>query len=220
MARLNTMAKRSVNTPRELFVQWGATLADMHPMTERLFKAAEEVGGLSMPSKVAFALGESQQTLKHWEKRGVSQRGIVRACELWGLSPSWLKDGTGPMLAASSLVAHSVSDLRPIVQLQILTWGELMAADLSGRFGLLLRDDALAPEYPAGTTIRFDAARSPRPGWPVLVKDSAGAFYVRDYIEGAGGRWKAEARQRGYAALDSEADGLQLVGAMYGADWA
>jgi hypothetical protein len=124
------------------------------------------------------------------------------------------------MLAASSLVAHSVSDLRPIVQLQILTWGELMAADLSGRFGLFLRDDALAPEYPAGTTIRFDATRPPRPGWPVLVKDAAGAFYVRDYIEGAGGRWRAEARQRGYATLDSVADGLHLVGVMFGADWA
>lgn len=219
MPRLNTMAKRCVNTPRELFVQWGATLFGMHPMTERLFQAAADVGGLSMPSKVAFALGESQQTLKHWEKRGVSQRGIVRACELWGLSPSWLKDGSGPMLA-SSPVAHSVSDFAPIVQLQILTWGELMRADLSKRFGLLLRDDALAPDYPAGTTIRFDATREPRPGWPVLVKDSAGSFYVRDYIEGSAGRWKAEARQRGYASLDSAADGLTLVASMFGADWA
>jgi len=219
MAVLNTMAKRSVNTPRSLFVQCAPTLADMHASTERLFKAAEEIGGLSMPSKVAFALGESQQTLKHWEKRGPSQRGIVRACELWGVSPAWLKDGVEPMRASDMSVAHSVSDLRPIVTIPKVTWEELVAADLNGRFELALRDDALSPEYPAGTVIRFDAKRTPRPGWPVLVKDSAGTFYVRDYIEGAAGRWRAEARQRGYASLDSVADGLQLVGVMYGADW-
>jgi hypothetical protein len=219
MAVLNTMAKRCVNTPRALFVQWGATLANMHPATERLFKAAEEIGGLSMPSKVAFALGESQQTLKHWEKRGLSQRGIVRACELWGVSPAWLKDGVEPMRASDLSVAHSVSDLRPIVTIQKVTWEGLPLADLTGRFELALRDDALSPEYPTGTAIRFDAKRPPRPGWPVLVKDSAGAYYVRDYIEGAAGQWAATPRQRGYASLDSVAHGLQLVGVMYGADW-
>lgn len=219
MAALNTMAKRCVNTPRELFVQCGRTLTDMHPTTERLFRAAEEVGGLSTPSKVAFALGESQQTLKHWEKRGLSQRGIVRACELWGVSPAWLKEGVEPMRAGDLSVAHAVSDLRPIVTIQKVTWEELPVADLNGKFELALKDDALAPDYPAGTAIRFDIKRPPRPGWPVLVKDASGAFFVRDYIEGAGGRWKAEARQRGFAALDSETDGLQLVGVMFGADW-
>ena len=219
MARLNAMAKRGVNRSIEIFVQSGWTMGDMNPVTARLFKAAQEVGGLGLPSKIAFALGESQQTLKHWEKRGVSQRGIIRACELWGLSPAWLRDGLEPMRIGLGPVAHVVSDFRPIVTLQKVTWEELMQADLSGRFELSLMDDALAPEYPVGTTIRFDATRKPRPGWPVLVKDSAGQFYVRDYIEGAGGRYKAEARQRGYAALDSVTDGLTLVGVMFGADW-
>ena len=167
--------------------------------------------------------GQSSSVVSQWLGKGskpIKSIGKIEAAEAIeresGFSALWVARGIGPKHRA---VAHPLSDFRPIVTLQKVTWEELMVADLSGRFELSLRDDALAPEYPAGTTIRFDATRKPRPGWPVLVKDSAGAFYVRDYIEGAGGRYKAEARQRGYAALDSVTDGLTLVGVMFGADW-
>ena len=145
-----------------------------------------------------------------------------KAAKLLGVDPGWLATGEGNASTSGDQkdpVAHSVSDLRPIVNLQKVTWEALPVSDLSGRFEIDLRDDALAPEYPTGTAIRFDAKRPPRPGWPVLVKDSAGAYYVRDYIEGAAGQWSATPRQRGYASLDSVAHGLQLVGVMYGADW-
>ncbi len=201
-----------------------ATTLEAMDYADRLRQAMADAG-MSI-ADLARALGVTYQAVSKVVKgatRSLTAANNDKAAKLLGVNPGWLATGQGSPTISEDReipVAHMLSDLSPIVQLQELTWGDLMTADLSGRFALLLRDDALAPEYPAGTCIRFDATRQPRPGWPVLVKDSAGAFYCRDYIQGAGGRWKAEARQRGYAALDSEADGLQLVGVMYGADWA
>jgi transcriptional regulator with XRE-family HTH domain len=168
--------------------------------------------------------GQSSSVVSQWLGKGskpIKSIGKIEAAEAIeresGFSALWVARNIGPKRRG---VAHTVSDLRPIVTTQKVTWEELVAADLSGKFEIALRDDALAPDYPAGTTIRFDGARQARPGWPVMVKDSAGAFYVRDYIEGSAGRWTAAPRQRGYASLDSVSDGLQLVGVMYGADWA
>jgi transcriptional regulator with XRE-family HTH domain len=186
-------------------------------------RQAMEGAGMSI-ADLARALGVTYQAVSKVLKgttNSLTAANNDKAAKLLGVNPGWLAIGEGLPVASEVLpsVAHAMSELSRIVQLQELTWGDLMTADLSGRFALVLRDDALAPEYPAGTSIRFDSKRAPRPGWPVLVKDAAGAFYVRDYIEGAGGRWRAEARQRGYAAFDSQTDGLQLVGTMYGADW-
>jgi len=94
-----------------------------------------------------------------------------------------------------------------------------MTADLSQPFELVVEDDALAPEIFKGCIARFDPAREPAPGRPVLVRDASGRPYLRDYQTGPAGRWQAVARARGFAPLDSEADGLQLVAVMKGFDW-
>lgn len=196
--------------------------ANMSALEERLGEVMQAMGWAH--ADLMRVTGQSSSVVSQWLGKGskpIKSIGKIEAAEAIeresGFSALWVARGIGPKRRG---VAHSVSDLQPIVTTQKVTWEGLSLADLSGRFELALRDDALAPEYPVGTCIRFDATRQPRPGWPVLVKDSAGAFYVRDYIEGSGGRWKAEARQRGYASLDSVADGLTLVGVMYGADWA
>lgn len=94
-----------------------------------------------------------------------------------------------------------------------------MIADLSQPFELDVTDDALAPEIYPGCVARFDAAATPRPGRPVLVRDSSGSHYLRDYEQGAAGRWRAVARRPGYAPLDSIEHGLKLVAVMRGVDW-
>lgn len=195
--------------------------ANMSALEERLGEVMEAMGWAH--ADLMRVTGQSSSVVSQWLGKGskpIKSIGKIEAAEAIeresGFSALWVARGIGPK---RRVVAHSVSDLQPIVTTQKVTWEGLSVADLSGKFELVLRDDALAPDYPTGTTIRFDGTRTPRPGWPVLVKDAVGAFYVRDYIEGAGGRWRAEARQRGYAAFDSQTDGLQLVGTMYGADW-
>lgn len=203
-------------------VHRGAKLIRMD-YSDRL-KLAMTEAGVSI-SDLARSLGVTYQAVSKVVKgasNSLTAANNDKAARALGVDPGWLATGEGsPAISKDSEkpLAHLASEFSPIVQSQTMTWGDLMNADLSGRFALVLRDDALAPEYPAGTTIRFDATRQPRPGWPVLVKDASGSFFVRDYIEGSGGRWKAEARQRGYAALDSESDGLKLAAVMYGADW-
>ena len=94
-----------------------------------------------------------------------------------------------------------------------------MTADLSQPFELEVEDDALGPDIFKGCVARFDSGRQPAPGRPVLVRDASGRHYLRDYQAGTSGRWQAVARARGFAPLDSEADGLQLVAVMKGYDW-
>lgn len=113
-------------------------------------------------------------------------------------------------------VAHLLSQVRYSESLPRLKWEDLMTADLNRPFELEVIDDALAPEIFKGCIAVLDWQRLPEPAWPVLVRDRSGNFYLRDYEEGPAGRWRAVARARGYAPLDSEADGLLIVAAMEG----
>lgn len=94
-----------------------------------------------------------------------------------------------------------------------------MGANLNQPFELQVVDGAFGGDIPPGCVMRLDPERKPRAGWPVLVKDSTGAFYLRDYQEGAGGQWQAVARVRGFAPLDSIEHGLQIVAVMKGVEW-
>ena len=70
MAVLNTTDSRGVNIRLAASFCARQTLPPMHPTVERLYLAARALEKLSIPAKVALALEESQQTLKHWEARG------------------------------------------------------------------------------------------------------------------------------------------------------
>lgn len=120
---------------------------------------------------------------------------------------------------ARGQVAHDLSQLRNTLPLQRYEWEGLMGADLSQPFELEVIDDALGPDIFRGCIVRLDPKRAVEAGRPVLVRDRENRFYLRDYQVGAGGRWQAVARQRGYAPLDSEADGLELIAVMKGFDW-
>ena len=143
----------------------------------------------------------------------------TRAALFCGVDPLWLASGQGEMPAMS--LAHPMSQETQTVTPTRIQWEELEVMDLGKPFELLVLDDALAPEIYAGCLAQFDPVgmRPPTAGRPVLVKDKAGAHYLRDYQQSAGGRWQAVARQRGFSALDSEADGLTIVATMKGVTW-
>jgi phage repressor protein C with HTH and peptisase S24 domain len=85
------------------------TIADMHPSAERLYHAARELMGVVGQSKVARLLGESPQTLKNWEGRGVSKGGAIKAQSVIGANATWITDGTGRMSAIDELPRYPVS---------------------------------------------------------------------------------------------------------------
>lgn len=84
------------------------TIPAMHESMERLYLAAKELGDTVGKSNVARLLGVSPQVLKNWEDRGVSNEGAIRAQQLIGCSPAWIRDGTGQMSTPPLLVRYPV----------------------------------------------------------------------------------------------------------------
>jgi hypothetical protein len=194
----------------------------MSDYTARLVSAMED----ARMSVAAFAkaMGITYQAAKKaadGKTRSLTAANNERAAKLLGVSSAWLATGIGPRSPGTSpQLAHPLSDLSLIVQsVTRLTWEKLTMGDMNERFEVLLPDDALAPDFPKGTVMRFDPKREPRPGWPCVVKDEQGKFYARDYGVAAGSEWTATARARGYAPLSSNANGLELVASMYGVDF-
>lgn len=118
-------------------------------------------------------------------------------------------------------VAHDLSQARNSESLPKVKWEDLMTADLSRPFELEVLDDALADEIVKGSVARFHPAgsRAPIPGRPVLLRDRDGNYYLRDFAQGPGQRWKALARKSGFTPMDSEEHGLEIIAVMKGVDW-
>ncbi|AVA33343.1 S24 family peptidase [Cupriavidus metallidurans] len=71
----------------------------MHETMVRLYEAAKKLKGLETPTDVARALNQSQQTVNNWERRGISQGGMLKAQAEIGCSATWLQTGALPMEA-------------------------------------------------------------------------------------------------------------------------
>lgn len=169
--------------------------------------------------QASAALGISQGTLSQAERAGESSGLVAKFAALYGVNPLWLTDESAEMQPVVAAAPAAPGEPRDILHVTRVDWGDWVAVDLSARFEVELPNDALAPEYPKGVVMRFDPGRERRAGWPCIVKDAAGHFHVRDYEEGFGGAWRAVARSRGFAPLDSEAHGLVFVASMFGVDY-
>jgi len=200
------------------------TLPGMHDSTHRLYLAAKSIKQVEGQTNVANLLGQSPQTVKNWEERGVSKQGALLAEQLLGVRTSWLLSGTGDMLPAGRLVppnpwgvAHDMAH-PPYTVPPSVTWEDVMKAKepLPNEFVMAVPDDALAPQTPRGILLIFSTLLPPEPGKGVLVEASDGRRYVRRYGEGLGGEWEAQARNDAYVTLKSGRDGLALLAVVSG----
>lgn len=71
-----------------------------HESLTRLLGVASEhqVNG---PAALARALNESDQVVTNWGRRGVSKIGALNAQRLFGVSHTWILNGTEPKVVAS-----------------------------------------------------------------------------------------------------------------------
>ena len=69
----------------------------MNEQTARLFEAAKTLLNLTEPHQIAKRMHISQQTLKNWESRGISDAGLLDAEQYIGCSAIWLRTGYGEM---------------------------------------------------------------------------------------------------------------------------
>lgn len=179
--------------------------------------------------------GQSSSVVSQWRGKAskiIKSIGKMEAAmalaEASGYEALWIAEGVGPKLQKSPPetrghvnVAHDMSQARNYSAPPRLQWRNLMGANLSQPFELEVTDDALADEIGKGCIARFHGAgsREPTPGRPVLVRDRDGHHYLRDYERGPGDRWRAVARKPGFAPMDSEEHGLEVVAVMRGVDW-
>lgn len=102
------MFKTRVNMPCKQVVE----NAPMHDTARRLYEAALVLskGSATKPGDVAAFFGVSQQRLKNWESRGISQQGMVTVCEQHpAIQLPWLSlgDGSPPKLGSGALAPTS-----------------------------------------------------------------------------------------------------------------
>lgn len=71
-----------------------------HESLTRLLEVAAEhqVNG---PAALARALNESDQVVTNWGRRGVSKVGALNAQRLFGISSTWILNGTEPKVVAA-----------------------------------------------------------------------------------------------------------------------
>lgn len=112
-----------------------------------------------------------------------------------------------------SLDGPTVNQPPPIA----VAWEEIMN-DSTEEFRTRAPDNALAPRLVAGQRFTVQRGLQPRGGDGVLVRDAAGVLHMRLYSPGAGGRWAAVAENPAFQALDSERDGLSVVGVLTSVD--
>jgi len=138
--------------------------------------------------------------------------GIARAL---GVTPEWLEEGKelAPDTVASGVspVAHPVI-LDAITVVPQIDWEQLMGVDpLPTVFKLSAPDTSMAPKVPQGTIVEFTRGLEPRPGDGVLVRDSLGHHFFRQFREKRPGHWEAHAVNEAYRPMDSKDDNLSVV---------
>lgn len=92
-----------------------------------------------------------------------------------------------------------------------------MKNDLPPLFSVRMPDDSMSPWVMRGDLVRFSRSRQPRAGEIILCADGDGGWYARIYKPGRIGQWKAAPLNNDFDPLESERDGLELLG--YSMGW-
>lgn len=204
MQQLNTMFKRESNVLCNNGLFSTLKICSMHEQMERLYEAARILRGVEGQSAVARLLNASPQTVKNWESRGISKDGMITAQEVFGCSSTWLKSGTGEMVAESAEqqtvnVTRVPMGTRRIPLISSVQAGAMTEAidpyalgdaaewmltdlDLSqNAFALRIKGDSMLPEFREGDTVIIDPAVAPLPGDYVVAKNGENEATFKKY---------------------------------------
>lgn len=98
------------------------------------------------------------------------------------------------------------------------TWEALRAMQtIPASYRVTAPDDSMLPRVRRGDVLEFNRDETPRSGDGVLVRDRDGNLYFRVYRQAHPGSWQAHPMNADFLPLDSELDGLTVVGVMVGA---
>lgn len=170
------------------------------------------------PTALAEALGKPKLRA-HISNLAEGKRGIgdqlAKAIEdALELGAGWMDRQhpvAGEALGAPG-VAQLLSDPLHSHELPLLTWEFIVQSPVPPIFRAVLPDDALAPDFPAGTEIVWTTRRRASPGRLVLVRDRHGQVHARQCHQGRSpGHWIAAAVSPAYVSFDSTDEGFELI---------
>lgn len=146
------------------------------------------------------------------QSKGFGLENNSKAAQFLGVSSDWLATGMGDSSIHTTQEAHAVSYL-PFDD-PVLTKEDLMAGgEKPARFIYALEDDSMGKFGKAGDQVLFDREKPWRVGSGVLVATSSGEVHVRRVAQGRNdGHWLAVPVNPLYRQLDSEQDGLTVIG--------
>ena len=188
-------------------------------MVSRLIGLISREGG---HKAVAQALGASDEYLRQITRRYALPSGKTRGLgpglrkKLDRVYPGWMEaqhpsEGAQLRGGVAQLLSEPAKHYRP------LTWGDLMqVTTLPTEFVVEMHDDSMAPDVHRGDAVLFSTRETPMAGDGVLVRDRTGQIYFRRYRQRRPGVWSAEPVSSAYMALDSDADGLEVLAVMVG----
>lgn len=114
-------------------------------------------------------------------------------------------------------VAHILSDQQWSYSPQINWEAVVSHPALPSTFRVAMPDESMSPRVRRGDVLEFSTTESARSGDGILVRDQAGALYFRIFRQRRPGSWEAHPINTDFLALESERDGLTVMGVMVGA---
>jgi hypothetical protein len=201
-----------------------------HPSFERLLGCAKAATAnkareqrIEAAPDLQRALGWSPQRLSNMKSRGVSKEGALEAESVLGCPATYVLEGTHEphwmnaqrMLAREAapayVVASGINDVT-FNAVPLLSTEQLLNQNPPELFRFALPDDAMAPEFVAGTEIVWTTRRRIAPGRLLLLADTHQQLHVRRCQQGdAPGAWVATASNPAYRAFRSGEAGLHVL---------
>lgn len=204
-------------------------------LSQRLVKA-RKARGLTQ-GDLARRSGMKQPDISKIERGLIQQTtGIARLAQTLKVPVAWLELGEGPdpfdptsgfsrsgsPTPSDPVLAHPMS-LESMETVPLISWEELMSEDPKGAFEFraVMPDESMSPRVRAGAMLYFRSGEPPRPGDGVLVRDSTRTVHFREYRAGRPGVWEAHAANPAYQPMESDRDGLTVLGVLtaVGARW-
>ena len=162
----------------------------MLTLQERMQEAMRRYPDLTQ-ADIARACKVKTPSVADWlngETKSLKPEPARLAALLFGCDQNWIGQGvgmpewrtraaqspeSGPSFGGAQsggTLAEELSRIRPTMDPATIEWGDTLHAKLPPRFILALPDDALAPDFPAGTRISWSTEKPPRVGSVVLVR--------------------------------------------------
>jgi hypothetical protein len=168
-------------------------------------------------------LGWSHQRLTNMKRRGVSKEGALEAESVFSCPAAYVRDGThaphwmnaqhsvAREKAAPYAVAHVVS--HPAFENVPLLHREQLLKDRPPEtFRFAMPDEAMAPEFPAGTEIVWTTRRRIAPGRLLLLVDAHDQLHVRRCQQSdSPGSWVAGPQNAAYRTFRHDEHGVQVL---------